>query len=76
MDTEGIEDNSVTDLKEIISRLGGWPVLDGDKWSGDDFKWWELSMAAAKEGMGTDRIISIGRKSIRHCCRKLNKKSV
>lgn len=62
MDTEGIEEKSVTDLKEIISRLGGWPVLEGDKWSGEDFKWWEMSMKAAAEGLGTDRIISIGRK--------------
>ena len=60
MDTDGIEDRSLDDLKEIVSRLGGWPVVEGDKWSGDSFHWWDLSMRAAAEGLGTDRIISIG----------------
>ena len=60
MDTDGIEENSVSDLKEIISRLGGWPVVEGDSWSEDNFHWWDLSMKAAAEGLGTDRIISIG----------------
>ena len=29
MDTDLIEEKSVSDLKEIISRLGGWPVVEG-----------------------------------------------
>ena len=60
MDTDTIENDSVDDLKEILERLGGWPVVDGASWNDKDFKWWELSMKAAKEGFSTDRIISIG----------------
>ncbi|CAD6225917.1 GSCOCG00005793001-RA-CDS, partial [Cotesia congregata] len=26
-------------LNEIISKLGGWPVLEGDKWNETDFNW-------------------------------------
>ena len=63
MDTDGIEERSLDDLKEIITRLGGWPVVEGDSWSGDNFNWWDLSMRAAAEGLGTDRIISIGIKT-------------
>ena len=40
--------------------MGGWPVVEGSAWKADDFKWWNLSMRAAEEGLGTDRIISIG----------------
>ena len=61
MDTDTIEERSVSDLQEIIRRLGGWPVLEGDDWKGqEDFRWHELSIKAAKEGFDTDRILSIG----------------
>ena len=66
MDTETIEERSLTDLQEILSRLGGWPVVEGDGWEGEEgegevFPWYELSMRAAKEGFGTDKILSVGR---------------
>ena len=61
MDTDTIEERSVSDLQEILKRLGGWPVLEGDDWKGqEDFRWHELSIKAAKEGFDTDRILSIG----------------
>ena len=61
MDTETIEERSIQDLKEILSRLGGWPVLEGEEWRGqEEFRWWELSVKAGLEGFSTDRILSIG----------------
>ena len=63
MDTETIEERSLTDLQEILSRLGGWPVVEGDGWEGEGgegFLWHELSIKAAQEGFDTSRIISIG----------------
>ena len=62
MDTQAIEQGSITDLQEILSRLGGWPVLEGEQWQGEeDFRWEELSSRAAKEGFDTDSILKIGR---------------
>ena len=61
MDTETIEERSITDLQEILKRLGGWPVVEGDDWKGEEgFLWHELSIKAAQEGFDTSRIISIG----------------
>merc|ERR1711971_92082 len=60
MDKETIEKNSVNDLKEIVGKLGGWPVLQGEKWTGENFKWHELSIKASDEGLSSDRMISIG----------------
>ena len=59
MDTETIEERSLTDLQDLLTRLGGWPVVEGDGW--EVFPWYELSMRAAKEGFGTDKILSVGR---------------
>ena len=61
MDTETIEERSLTDLQQILSRLGGWPVVEGEGWKGEEsFLWWELSVRAAREGFDTSKIISIG----------------
>ena len=40
MDTERIEDSSVADLKEMLARLGGWPVLEGDSWDDEVSSHW------------------------------------
>ena len=61
MDTETIEERSLADLQEILSRLDGWPVVEGDDWEGEEgFLWHELSIRAAQEGFGTSSIIRIG----------------
>jgi len=60
MDKETIEKNSVNDLKEIVAKIGGWPVLEGQNWNGENFKWHELSIRASDEGLNSDRMISIG----------------
>ena len=60
MDTESIEENSVKDLKDILSNLGGWPVVEGDGWSGDDFKWWDLVVKSNAEGFSSKTILGFG----------------
>ncbi len=42
MDTERIEQLGVEPLKDILKKLGGWPVLEGDQWQGEDgYVWYE-----------------------------------
>ena len=54
MNSGKVQKDSLEDLKEIVSRLGGWPVLEGDSWQGEQgFRWWKMSMRAAKEGLVT-----------------------
>ena len=61
MDTETIEERSLADLQEILTRLGGWAVVEGEDWEGEeDFLWQELSVRAAQEGFGTSSFISVG----------------
>ena len=60
MDTERIELRSVTELRDLLDRLGGWPVVEGEDWRHEDFTWHHLSIRASREGMDTGRIMNIG----------------
>ena len=54
MNSGKVQKDSLEDLKEIVSRLGGWPVVEGDTWQGEQgFRWWKMSMRVAKEGLVT-----------------------
>lgn len=61
VDTDTIEKESLKDLKVLVAKLGGWPVVEGESWvAGDEWKWWDLSMRASDAGFSSDRMISIG----------------
>ena len=60
MNTASIEEHSLTELQELLAEMGGWPVVEGDDWDGEDFNWWDLSLRASAVGLDTGRIISIG----------------
>ena len=51
MNVESIEENSLEFLKEKISNLGGWPVVEEDRWFGDNFTWWNISIAQWAEAL-------------------------
>ena len=60
MNSENIEEKSVAHLMDILEKVGGWPVLMGEDWKDDDFKWHQLSIRASDHGFSSDRMISIG----------------
>ncbi|CAH1724670.1 neprilysin-2 [Aphis gossypii] len=39
MDKEKIEKVGLGPIKEMLKSLGGWPVLEGDKWNDAEFTW-------------------------------------
>ncbi|XP_011689066.1 PREDICTED: membrane metallo-endopeptidase-like 1 isoform X4 [Wasmannia auropunctata] len=39
MNKTAIEQKGLTPLLNNLRKLGGWPVLDGEKWNEDDFIW-------------------------------------
>lgn len=59
MDLEDIEENAKADVLEVVSQLGGWPVL-GDQFKPKDFAWYKLSAVANAIGFGTGKVVSIG----------------
>lgn len=58
MDEDHIEESSLEDAKDILSRLGGWPVLLEDKWEAGNFTWYGLAEKANLIGFDTSRILS------------------
>jgi len=59
MDKKSIEERSLDDLHDIVGRLGGWPVVQGDSWSGDDFRWYEMATKARGEGFDYNQMMSV-----------------
>ena len=59
MDTKSIEEKGVGQLKALLDDIGGWPVLLGEKWQGENFQWHQLSVKASDKGFSSDRMITI-----------------
>ena len=41
-------------LKDILSIVGGWPVLEGDGWKGEDFNIWDQSINLKHMGLSSN----------------------
>lgn len=55
--SDGIEENEEKSLMSVLDRVGGWPLLQGDKWKEDDFEWSDLMIKLKDEGMDYTMII-------------------
>ena len=54
MNTALIESKGFEPVKDIIKALGGWPLLQGDSWKGDGFKWYEQMYKHREHGFSVD----------------------
>ena len=62
MDTETLEEQGLTELQEIISSLGGWPVVEGEDWKGEkNFTWYKLAGKVAVNGSAAGDFLNIGK---------------
>jgi len=59
MNQDHIDENAKSDVLDLVSKLGGWPVL-GDDFNPEDFAWYKLSSIANALGYSTGKIVSIG----------------
>lgn len=62
MNKSEIERRGVEPILNILQELGGWPVLDGDKWNEKDFTWVQSVYKFRKVGYSVDYFLdfSIG----------------
>lgn len=47
-------------LQENLKRLGGWPVLEGDRWNDGDFTWKDSVYRFRRLGYSVDYFIDFG----------------
>lgn len=52
-----IEEIGLTHMKEIIKRMGGWPVLEGEDWDPASFTWKDTTYRFKEEGFSVDYLI-------------------
>lgn len=59
MNTDLLEERGLRPLQDLIRKLGGWPVVEGDKWIDKDFRWYNLMYKFREEGLITNNFHAI-----------------
>ncbi|KAI1296514.1 Membrane metallo-endopeptidase-like 1 [Halotydeus destructor] len=59
MNLTEIEKVANTPLQGLLKQLGGWPVLEGSSWSGDNFNWLDSLIAFRKHGFSHDLFMDL-----------------
>ncbi|KAJ8683696.1 hypothetical protein QAD02_019488 [Eretmocerus hayati] len=59
MNTTKIEQTSDKDFKDILKKLGGWPVLHGSSWDDSDFDWKKTIYKLRKLGYSSDIFVGL-----------------
>ena len=57
MNLERLEELGVKPLLENLEKFGGWPVLKGDFWPREGYKWWEQVYKLSNGGFGKNNIV-------------------
>lgn len=55
--TEKIEKQGLGPIKEMLKNLGGWPVLEGDRWNEATFTWKDSVYKYRTTGYSVDYFI-------------------
>jgi len=56
MNQTRIEEVGLTQVKGVLSKLGGWPVIWSD-WSDDGFEWYDYTIKSLELGLGISYIM-------------------
>lgn len=54
MNKTAIEKDGLKTVKQILTNLGGWPVLEGNAWKENDFDWKTSVYKFRKQGYSVD----------------------
>ena len=59
MNTDLLEEKNLQPLQDLIMKLGGWPVVEGNNWNNEDFRWYELMYKFREKGLMMNSFHSI-----------------
>lgn len=54
-----LEELGLEPLKKILKQLGGWPVVEGDKWNETDFVWYQTIYKFRRAGYPIDYLFDL-----------------
>ena len=57
MNTEVIERKGLEPLKKVLKTMGGWPLLEGDSWVQEGFKWYDMVYNFRDMGYSVDYLV-------------------
>ena len=57
MNQEKIEERGLATLKNILKKLGGWPLLEGENWNQEGFRWFNLVYNFREVGFSVDYMV-------------------
>ena len=52
--TAAIEAKGLKPVLEVLKKLGGWPVLEGDEWQDEEFEWMQSVYKFRNTGYSVD----------------------
>ncbi|CAM1322785.1 ECE2 (predicted) [Pycnogonum litorale] len=58
MNKKAIEERGIEPLTKDIEDIGGWPVIDGDGWTGENFSITDTMIKLNKKGLPYQQIVS------------------
>ncbi|VVC41915.1 Peptidase M13, N-terminal domain [Cinara cedri] len=59
MDVRRLNERGVGPLLDLIAGVGGWPLLNGDLWNGDGFRWTDTVYRFRELGLGVDYFVEL-----------------
>jgi len=57
MDKETIEAAGLEPLKVMLQKMGGWPLLEGDSWTTEGYKWFDMTYKFRDHGYSVDYLV-------------------
>ncbi|XP_050444049.1 neprilysin-2-like [Adelges cooleyi] len=59
MDEKKLEERETEALREMLEKIGGWPVLCGDRWDESSFRWTDTVYKFRDLGLSVDFMIDL-----------------
>ncbi|KAF5280977.1 hypothetical protein FQR65_LT14901 [Abscondita terminalis] len=59
LNTSAIDENNLKTAKELLKKLDGWPVLEGNSWKENDFDWKKQMYKFRKYGFAVNKLLDV-----------------